>query len=220
MKYVRLRSWIVLITLVVGIIVLLNYSAGGSGPYKSANPVTDSLLTATYPDLYEAVSQRDIELLEPFLSHQHPKVRQQAWRAFANTPIDSVGQFIRLAKEQNSEASWFGISKHAITANKVRELEQSWVERPELRSGISRALGQQGDQQTLAFLVDQLNRNLGKSEYPTALAVARLVKQFDITQDQQVRIIRKAFSTENYKVTRAYLYGWYRSDEFRLTAAA
>ncbi|NIS45853.1 MAG: hypothetical protein GWN00_29210, partial [Aliifodinibius sp.] len=34
------------------------------------------------------------------------------------------------------------------------------------------------------------------------------------------RIIRKAFSTENYKVTRAYLYGWYRSDESRLTAAA
>ena len=220
MKYVRLRSWIVLITLVVGIIVLLNYSAGGSGPYKSANPVTDSLLTATYPDLYEAVTQRDIELLEPFLSHQHPKVREQAWRAFANTPVDSVDQFIELAKEQNSEASWLGISKHAITENKIRELEQSWVERPELRSGISRALGQQGDQQTLSFLVDQLNENLGKSEYPTALAVGRLVKQFDIAQGQQVRIIQKAFSTENYKATRAYLYGWYRSDESRLTAAA
>ena len=209
-----------MITLVVGVIVLLNYSAGGSGPYKSANPVTDSLLTATYPDLYEAVTQRDIELLEPFLSHQHPKVREQAWRAFANTPVDSIDRFIPLAEEQNSDASWFGISKHAITENKLRALEQSWIKHAELRSGISRVLGQQGDEQTLSFLVDQLNKDFADSEYHTALAVGRLVQQFDIVQDRQIRIIQKAFDTENYDATQAYLYGWYRGDKSQLTATA
>ncbi|MDZ7660707.1 peptidylprolyl isomerase [Fodinibius sp.] len=220
MKYVRLRSWIVLITLVVGVIILFTYSRGDSGPYKSANPITDSLLTATYPVLYEAVTQRDIESLEPFLSHEHPEVRKQAWRAFANTPIDSVDQFIDLAIEQNSEASWFGISKHAITGNKLRELEQNWIEHAELRSGISRVLGRQGDEQTLSFLVDQLNKNLADSEYHTALAVGRLIQQFDVAQDSQIRIIQKAFDTENYEATRAYLYGWYRGDESELSAVA
>ncbi len=220
MKYVRLRSWIVLIILVVGVIILFNYSSGGSGPYKSANPITDSLLTATYPDLYEAVKKRDIESLEPFLSHQHPEVRKQAWRALANTPIDSVDQFITLAKKQNSDASWFGISKHALIENQLRDLEQIWIEQPELRSGISRVLGQQGDEQTLSFLVDQLNKNLADSEYHTALAVGRLVQRFDIAQDRQIRVIQKAFDTENYDATRAYLYGWYRGDESQLTATA
>lgn len=207
-------------TLVVGVIILLNYGTGGSGPYKSANPITDSLLTATYPDLYEAIAQRDIQSLDPFLSHQHPKVRKQAWRAFANTPIDSVDRFIDLAKTQNSDASWFGISKHALTGSQLRELELSWIAHAEFRSGISRVLGQQGDEQTLSFLLDQLNQNLGDSEYHTALAVGRLVQQFDITQDQQIRVVQKAFDTENYDATRAYLYGWYRGDESQLTATA
>ena len=220
MKYVRLRSWIVLITLVVGVIILLKYSSSGSGPYKSANPITDSLLTATYPDLYEAITQRDKKLLKPFLSHQHPKVRKQAWRAFANTPIDSVDPFIELAIEQNSDASWFGISKHPITGDQLRELEQHWLEQPELRSGISRVLGQQGDEQSLAFLVDQLNKNLADSAYHFALAVGRLVQEFDVAGDEQIQIIQKAFNTENYDVTRAYLYGWYRGDESQLTATA
>ena len=220
MKYVRLRSWIVLLTLVVGVIILLNYSSRGSGPFKSANPVTDSLLVESYPDLYEAITERDINPLEPFLSHQHPEVRKQAWRAFANTPVDSVDQFIALAKEQNSNAAWFGISKQAITGYKLRELEQSWIEHTELRSGISRVLGQQGDKQTLSFLVDQLNKSLADSEYHTALAVGRLIQQFGIAENRQIRIIQKAFNTENYDATRAYLYGWYRSDESRLTATA
>lgn len=220
MKYVRLRSWIVLLTLVVGVIILLNYSSRGGGPFKSANPVTDSLLTETYPDLYEAITQRDINHLEPFLSHQHPDIRAQAWRAVVSTPVDSVGRFIDLAKEQNSDAAWFGISKHELTRDELRELEQSWIEHPELRAGISRVFGQQGDKKTLLFLVDQLDKNLADSEYYTALAVGRLVQQFNIPQDPQIRIIQKAFSTENYDATRAFLYGWYRGDESQLTATA
>lgn len=220
MKYVRFRSWIVLIALVVGVIILFNYSTGDSGPYKSANPITDSLLTATYPDLYEAVTRRDAESLEPYLSHQHPRVRKQAWRAFANTPVDSAGSFINIIKEQNSDASWFGLSKHELAENELRELEQSWLEHDELRPGISRVLGQQGDKQTLSFLIDQLDENLAESEYQSALAVGRLVQRFDITQDRQIRVIQKAFDTENYEATRAYLYGWYRGDESQLTAAA
>ena len=220
MRYVRLRSWIVLLTLVVGVIILLNYSSRGSGPFKSANPVTDSLLVESYPDLYEAITERDINSLEPFLSHQHPEVRKQAWRAFANTPVDSADQFIALAKEQNSNAAWFGISKQAITGYKLRELEQSWIEHTELRSGISRVLGRQGDKQTLSFLVDQLNKSLADSEYHTALAVGRLIQQFGVAENRQIRIIQKAFNTENYDATRAYLYGWYRSEESRLTATA
>ncbi|WP_440998472.1 peptidylprolyl isomerase [Fodinibius sp. SL11] len=220
MKYVRLRSWIVLITVGVGIIVLLNYSTGGSGPYKSANPITDSLLTESYPELYEAITQRNARDIEPFLSHKHPEVRKQAWRAFANTPVDSISQFIDLAKDQNTETAWFAISKHALNENQLRELEQQWLDNPKLRTGISRVLGQQGDEQTLSFLWDQLDRNLADSEYHFALAVGRLVLNHDVGPSRQIRIIQKAFDTKSYKVTRAYLYGWYRGAKSQLTDTA
>ncbi len=220
MKYVRLRSWIILITVGVGVIILLNYSTGDSGPYKSENPVTDSLLTASYPDLFEAITQRDIHSLEPYLSHKHPEIRKQAWRAFTNTPVDSIDKFINLAKKQNAETAWFGVSHHNIDENKLRELEQWWIDNPALRAGIVRVLGQQGDQQTLTFLLNQLDQDFENSEYRHALAIGRLVLKHDVDQRHQIRIIQKAFDTENYETTRAYLYGWYRGDESELTATA
>lgn len=220
MKYVRLRSWIVLITVGVGVIIVLNYSADSSGPYKSANPVTDSLLTDTYPDLYRAIVQRDVQKLTPYLSHRHPDIREQAWRAFANTPVDSLASFMDLAIEQNSEPAWFGMSMHALKDRQLRTLEQYWLDNSELRSGISRVLGRQGDKQTLTFLLDQLDTDLEDSEYQTALAVGRLTLQHEVSSERQVQIIQKAFDTEKYNATRAYLYGWYRGDESRLTPAA
>lgn len=220
MRYTRLRVWAIFVIVVIGVIVVLNYSSGGPGIYKSSSPITDSLLTASYPDLYNAISQRDAGQLKPFLSHEHPEIREQAWRALANTPVDSVTEFIELAKEQNSEAAWFGLSKHTFTAKQLRELEQIWIENSVYRSGIARVLGQQGDQESLDFLLNQLDQNKPQKQYQLALAIGRLVRQFETDQDEQIQIIRNAFNTENYEATRAYLYGWYRGDESQLTATA
>lgn len=220
MRYTRLRVWAIFFIVVVGVIIVLNYSTGGPGIYKSSSPVSDSLLTASYPDLYEAISERDAQLLEPFLTHEHPKVRQQAWRALAQTPADSLSQFIDLAKQQNTEVAWFGISKSNLSDDLLRDLEQSWNENPEYRSGISRVLGQLGDEQSLNFLLDHLNSHGLDDPYHFALAIGRLVNQFDVDQDEQIGIIQNAFSTEDYRTSQAYLYGWYRGDESRLTATA
>lgn len=220
MRYTRLRVWAIFTIVVVGVIVVLNYSTGGPGIYKSSSPVTDSLLTASYPDLYEAISQRDAQQLKPFLEHEHLEVRGQAWRALANTPTDSISEFIDLAKKQNSEVAWFGISKSELSDDQLRGLEQSWTENPEYRSGISRVLGQQGDEQSLEFLLDNLNSHGLENPYHFALAIGRLVNQYDISQDEQIGIIQNAFSTEDYRTSQAYLYGWYRGDESRLAATA
>lgn len=220
MRYTRLRVWVLFVIIVAGIIFLLKYSSGGPGIYQSSSPITDSLLTASYPDLYEAISKRDAQQLKSFLSHEHPEVREQAWRALANTPVDSLQQFIDLAEQQNSEASWFGISNHNLTTGQLRELEQSWIDNPNYRSGIVRVLGRQGDEETLEFLLDKLGAEDIGSQYQFALAIGRLVRQFDISRDEQIGIIQNAFDTENYEASRAYLYGWYRGDESRLTDVA
>lgn len=220
MRYTRLHVWAIFLIVVIGVIVVLNYSTGGPGIYQSSSPVTDSLLTASYPDLYKAISKRDAQDLKPFLKHEHPEVRQQAWRALANTPTDSLSQFIDLAKQQNTDTAWFGISKNELSAEHLRNLEQSWIEKPDLRAGISRTLGQQGDKKSLDFLLGQLDNGKPDDEYHFALAIGRLVNRFDVVENEQIGIIQNAFDTENYRATQAYLYGWYRGDESRLTSTA
>lgn len=222
MRYTRLRVWAIFLAVVIGVIAVLNYSTKGPGIYKSSSPITDSLLTAAYPDLYEAILKRDAQKIKPFLSHKSDEVREQAWRALANTPVDSLSQFITLAKQSNSAVAWFGISMKDFTFKMLRELEQSWLDNPHYRSGIARVLGRQGDKGSLDFLLNQLDSNEVNTDedYHFGLAIGRLVNKFDIEEGKQIRIIQNAFDTEDYRLTQAYLYGWYRGDESRLTADA
>lgn len=221
MKYVRLRVWLIFVLIVAGVIFLLQYSSGGPGVYKSSSPITDTIITASYPDLYNAISKREAGELKPFLTHEHSEVRDQAWRALANTPVDSLPHFIDLAKQQNSEAAWFGISNHNLPGDQLRGLEQSW-DNPDYRPGILRVLGRQGDEESLTFLLDKLDEENAESPYlyQFSLAVGRLAQDFETEQDEQIEIIQNAFNTENYDATRAFLYGWYRGDESRLTGTA
>ncbi|MGM0546778.1 MAG: peptidylprolyl isomerase [Bacteroidota bacterium] len=222
MKYIRLRAWLTILVIIVGVIVMLHYSTSRSGPFKSSEPITDSSLTSTYPELYQAVTERDVEQLKSFLSDDDPEIRTQAWRAFATTPVDSesVADFLTLANEQNSEAAWFGISQQELTEEQVRNLEKRWLEADSTRAGIARVLGHQGDEQTLNFLLDHRDEINPQNEYHFALAIGRLTEQFEVDNQQQIQIIQKAFNTRNYDATKAYLYGWYRGDESRLSSTA
>lgn len=222
MKYIRLRAWLTILLIIVGVIVMLYYSASSSGPFKSDQQITDSEITKTYPDLYEAIAQRKSDKLKPFLSHEQSDINTQAWRALANTPIntDSLSYFLELAKEQNTDAAWFGISKQELRTNQLRELEQEWIEGDSSRAGIARVLGQQGDEQTLNFLLDHADEVNTENEYQFGLAVGRLIQEYSLDENKQISVIQNAFDTGDYDATKAYLYGWYRGDETRLTTTA
>jgi cyclophilin family peptidyl-prolyl cis-trans isomerase len=220
MRYTKLRTWAILLILILGVILILTYSGGERGIYKSASPITDTLLTSSYPELYEAIALRDIQELEPFLSHQKQEVREQAWRALANTPVDSPSRLIELAKEQNSATAWFGISHLTLNEEQLRKLEQSWEEEARYRRGISRVLGVQGDAESLAFLSNRLDYGNRGNEYQFALAIGRLINRHKLDEEKQIGILQNAFEAETHEVTRAYLYGWYRGDESQLNSGA
>jgi len=220
MRYTKLRTWAILIIAVLGVIVFLNYAGGGPGIYKAQTPISDSLITNIYPDLYEVISQRDAQKLKPYISYNSSEVQAQAWRAFANTPTDSISQFIELAAKQNTEVAWFGISMHSLSGSQLRSLEKRWQNNPDSRKGIAQVLGRQGDEQSLQFLLDQLDTSAIKQDYHLGLAVGRLIAEYDISENQQVRVIQNAFNADSYEITRAYLYGWYRGDASRLSPVA
>lgn len=218
MKYIRWRAWFLILGIVVAVLLLLKLSTG-PGMFQSSKPITDSQIMEVYPDLYKAISQRDAGLLIPFLTHENRAVQKQAWRAMAVTPVDSLRPFIRLAAQQNSELAWFGISQQAMAAGQLRQLEALWVEEPSRQEGIARVLGQQGDQQSLHFLLRHLNDQIS-NEFSYALAVGRLAIHYELPEKAQIKILQQAFSTGDAKTIQAYLYGWYRGAEQQLSPAA
>jgi ABC-type cobalt transport system substrate-binding protein len=209
MRYIRLRAWLLIGGLVLILFLLLKFAADSSGVYEGEHPITEQVITENYPKLYNGVFERDIGEIESFLTHNNDTLRSQAWRALASTPVDSLDAYLELAAQQNSEVAWFALSKHHLTSDQLRALEKLWGERPELRSGIARLLGQQGDEESFSFLLDALETDIAE-EYHYALALSRLILRFELTESQQVRLLQNAFDTNSNKVRRAYLYGRHR----------
>jgi cyclophilin family peptidyl-prolyl cis-trans isomerase len=179
----------------------------------SGEPVTDSLIVNDYPRLYEQVNSRNANGLSDFLNHESEQIRNQAWRALASTPIDSIGPYIQMALKGDTKLPWFTISMHELSTEQLRALEVHWLENPEKRRGISLVLGRQGDETTLDFLLDELQNAAGSDyEYDFALAVGRLMVDFRADNDEQARIIERAFLSEEERLIRAYLYGYYRGE--------
>lgn len=198
------------------ILILLGSCLGEESrtPYPGQRLQTDSLLTATYPKLYDAIFSRDAERIKPFLDHELIEIRKQAWRSLANTPVDSVEWMIQLARDTDLQVSWFALSHQTLDQSQLRGLEQFWLSNPEKRQGVSRVLGKQGDRGSMAFLFEQLDDAAGKSyEFHFALALGRLMTRFAATAEDQQQLIRQAFVSIEPEVTRAYLYGYYRGDE-------
>lgn len=219
MRYIRLRAWILFTAIVVAVILMLKWSADSPGIYESSSPITDTLITDTYPQLYEALYQRDARKITPFLTHESDTVRSQAWRALASTPVDSLAPFIELAEQQASDVGWFALSKHEMAEPLLRALEEKWQEQPDQRPGIARVLGRQGDQQSLDFLLSEIDTEISENDQ-YGLALSRLIIRYEIEEEAQIKMLQKAFDTSRREVRQAYLYGWYRGAQNALTATA
>ncbi len=219
MRYIRLRVWFLIGGLVLILFLLLKLAADSSGIYEGDNPITEQVITENYPKLYNGVFERDIKKIEPFLTHSNDTLRSQAWRAFASTSVEALDPYLELAEQQNSEVAWFALSKHEVVSDRLRELEKLWLQQPELRSGIARLLGQQGDEESFNFLLDELDSDI-TGDYHYALALSRLMLRFELNEGQQIQLLQNAFNTNNDKVRRAYLYGWYRGAETPLQPVA
>ncbi|MBN2730861.1 MAG: hypothetical protein JXR26_00400, partial [Balneolaceae bacterium] len=187
---------------------------------SSATAITDSALTATYPDLYQAIFSRNAAHVLSFTDHQNEQISRQAWRGLAQTPVDSLSSIIEQVKQDRSQEAWFALSMHDLSKEQLRHLEDYWLDHPGQRAGISLVLGRQGDEQTVEFLTNQITKATGSDyEQSVALALSRLMNQFESTEAQQAEVLNHAFVSSDPQRIRAWLYGFYRGDEQRLLPA-
>ncbi len=180
-------------------------------------PVADSLITRGYPELYRAVFARDAQGIAKFLDHPSEAVRGQAWRALAGTPVDSLDRFIDKTLETGNPLGWFTLSMHEPNDRQLGRLERMWTDADTLRAGLARVLGRQGDAGTLELLLDDMEKHAGTSyEYAYALAVGRLMVNHPVGESMHRKLFEQAFAGDDARITRAYLYGYYRGDEQQL----
>ena len=195
-------------------LLCFTFSCSNQPSSSAGNAIQDSVLTTAYPNLYEAVFSRNAEQILPFTKHDDTQIRRQAWRALAQTPVDSVSSLINKIKKDATEEAWFALSLHELSGEQLRDLESHWSDHPSQRAGISLVLGQQGDEQTLSFLMNHSDTISGsKYEQEGALAISRLIIRSEATDQQKLQIINAAFSGNNANIIRPWLYGFYRGDE-------
>ncbi|MEX2604838.1 MAG: hypothetical protein WD361_11570, partial [Gracilimonas sp.] len=103
---------------------------------------------------------------------------------------------------------------HELTDEQLSRLHELWDRRATHRNGISLVLGQQGNQNSLDFLTRNFDRIIDSGhEFESALAIGRLMMNYDISPVTQRSILRYAAVLEDEDIFRAYFYGLYRGGE-------
>lgn len=173
----------------------------------------ESQIPEAYPDLYEAVYQREASAIIPFTDHENEAVARQAWRALISTPVDStqITALTGRVTEAGFREAWTALSVQPVNAELLRMLEGYWESRPELRAGISLVLGRKGDEQSLSFMKERMDAISGSDyEFEGALATGRLTGRLGTDASHELQLIRHSISLDDPGLQRAWLYGFYR----------
>lgn len=174
------------------------------------------LLTDKYPELYQHVFDRNADSLLAYTEHPDSFVQDQAWRALISTPVEDMDAFLTKAQYTNTELGWMALSAHELTDEQLTRLHDLWNRRASMRKGISLVMGQQGNQESLDLLVRNFDEIIGPDsdyEYSSALAMGRLMTEFEMPESSRRSILRYAAVLEDEDLYRAYFYGLYRGDE-------
>ena len=174
------------------------------------------LVTDDYPELYTFIFDRNADSILTFVDHPKEHIREQAWRALISTPVQDMDAFITKVQYSNTIEAWTSVSAHEISESQLLRLHDLWRNGSTLRKGISLVLGKQGNQASLDLLVQYFNEIIGEDsdyEYEAALAIGRLMIDYEMGETTQRSILRYAAVLEDEDLYRAYMYGLYRSGE-------
>jgi len=173
------------------------------------------ILTNHYPNLYEAVFDRNAEQLMAFTAHKDSVVARQAWRALMSTPLSSeqTDSLITLAFDANTPVAWMAVANQYLDISKAARLQRIWNASPEKRKGISYAVGRAGFRQSLNLIMLRFDEvTSSEYEFEAALAISRLANNGMINESTEEKLVNRALNSDDTYVAIAYLYGFYRND--------
>lgn len=176
-----------------------------------AKKEAERLLTLEYPDLYEAVFQRDADAIFSFTSHKDERVRVQAWQALINTPVSDIDRLIEEISKSDLREAWASLWLQELSEDHIEQLNELFIASDATNMGLVSALGEKGNLRSLELLLAEAVPQNPETEFQLAYAIGRLTGNVEATADQQIQIIERALATTNWKASQAYLYGFYRT---------
>lgn len=177
----------------------------------TADPELKDTMTTYYPDLYNAVFDRDPNAILEFTNSEDEQTQKQAWKALISTPVpqNELSGLIDKVVVANTKEAWASLWFKDLSEAHITQLHELWNEKPEVRSGLVELLGYQGNRDSFELLLAEDAGNTNP-QFDLALAIGRLSLQLDLTTDEQISLIQKALAEKSSKLTNAYLYGLYR----------
>ena len=175
------------------------------------SPEQTQLLLEEYPELYQAVFERDAQAILEFTDSDSEALKAQAWNSLISTNTEDINQLIELVIDANTDEAWASLWYKELNEEQTEWLEQLWETNPELRKGLATVLGFHGDDETLDMLLNTPEALDYDMRLETALAIGRLSMQTELTSDEELTILNKSLESTNSELIQSYLYGFYRS---------
>ncbi len=160
----------------------------------------------------EARAEKDVNSLLNLVSNPDHVVRDAAWRALANVTVENTDTLISLALDDESHLAFFSLSTQTLKSDQLRQLEQVWTEREDLRIPISMVLGLTGDKQTREVLLSHVEASFNTPwEAEFALALTRRFLVDAPVSNELNAVLDRITQSPSPDIQRAWLYGFYRS---------
>jgi len=161
-----------------------------------------------YPDIAEAISDRDFSALLEFTEHSNPSVASLAWRALAKTDTEDLDLFVNRAVELDNSETWFALSFHPISEDQLNKISEAYISKGIESDGVCEVFRRHGQRHHLELLLDDSER-LFQSE-GCALAAGTILTRVEIPDDTTLSLYTLAFDAQSEAVRRNIIYGFYR----------
>ena len=162
-----------------------------------------------YPDIAEAISDRDFSALLEFTEHSNPSVASLAWRALAKTDTEDLDLFVNRAVELDNSETWFALSFHPISEDQLNKISEAYISKGIESDGVCEVFRRHGQRHHLELLLDDSER-LFQSE-GCALAAGTILTRVEIPDDTTLSLYTLAFDAQSEAVRRNIIYGFYRA---------
>ena len=162
-----------------------------------------------YPEVAQAVVDRNAETLLAFTDHPEAEVRSLAWRAVAKSEVPESIQLMDRVIESNEPAAWLALSFHPQDEGLMDKARILFSGDPEVYHGACELFRLQGGSSELSLILDRLDE--AGNRLQCAVAAGTIAARAEISDDLSERLIEASMNPAYPELSRNLLYGFYRS---------
>lgn len=185
---------------------------------NEVGPETNAVIKTEYPQLADAIVERDFDWLWQFTNHNNENVRTLVWKAIGKSETDDLADFVDYAVQHDDSLVWHALSLRPLDGEQVDSLTQKFID-GEIRSqSVCNLFFIWGDSNTLNALLEQQDM-LMESEI-CSKAVGGILSRIQVSEVTRRQVFDLAFNSGDETIWRNLLYGFYRSPANRPEAGS